>query len=142
MNKYQLFFSSFKEFVIQIKLSKLDDLCGIKDSEISSFEATYNIKIPKSVISFFQIMGKKMNIRNNQYGIFTISEFIKGMEVSNKLNLYKYINKSENSNKYVYFSIDRIQEDYIYFFDSQEENPKVFLQWDLMDDEDYQDCYG
>ncbi len=90
-NKYDRFFESVKQFVINTRLSFEDEIAGVSEATIRQFEEEFNIQFPSSLFAFLRVLGKRIKVRRTDDLLcFTLNDINEATSVAQKEN-YKEI---------------------------------------------------
>lgn len=90
--KYKKLFESVKRFVLDTKLSFMDEIDGLDESTIKEFENEYSIKFPASFYAFLLEFGKKIKVRRTSDLFYlTLNDVKNATLIAQKENYKKII---------------------------------------------------
>ncbi|QYS86374.1 hypothetical protein JJC03_15915 [Flavobacterium oreochromis] len=89
--KYIPFYESVKQFVLDTKLTLVDEVEGLDETVIHQFEKEHQIKFPAALYAFLILFGTKIRVRKTEdYFDMTINDIKEAMSVGINEN-YKEI---------------------------------------------------
>lgn len=91
-NKYDRFFESVKEFVLETKLANENNLQGLSEDKINDLESLYGLTVPLALRTFLLFFGETFKIKKTDGVLmFTQKEIIYAMDFAKKHNIIEYI---------------------------------------------------
>ncbi|MFK7031185.1 hypothetical protein [Flavobacterium oreochromis] len=121
--KYIPFYESVKQFVLDTKLTLVDEVEGLDETVIHQFEKEHQIEFPAALYAFLILFGTKIRVRKTEdYFDMTINDIKEAMSVGINEN-YKEIIIREKG----FLDYDTGDDDFFYFKDIIDVNKLIFI---------------